>query len=245
MISRRLRKLVSALQTVTRSACVQDVLISQHVQRHNPTKVGLTSVAARRFSSSADGDSHASKKSLYVLNVEGRRTLGPLLIGLMDYFERWLPNVGFFQVKMPPHTPSTMYARKDLPLCVVDGSPITSLVACMTASRPMNAFLFFLCLGWKSIALIESLHFPDPVQAIAGEPFPGTDSQIPRHVELIHSACGIKDDPHSMYAVTRREVVSMLAQNKADELFDRIYSSYEEYSFKHDLVVIEGTHEGT
>ena len=50
-------------------------------------------------SSSSGAEAARSTKSLYVLNVEGRRTLGPLLIGLMDYFERWLPNVGFFQVR--------------------------------------------------------------------------------------------------------------------------------------------------
>jgi hypothetical protein len=52
----------------------------------------------RQYADSAGAQAHRSTKSLYVLNVEGRRTLGPLLIGLMDYLERWLPNVGFFQV---------------------------------------------------------------------------------------------------------------------------------------------------
>ena len=50
-------------------------------------------------SSSSIAEASRTPKSLYVLNVEGRRTLGPLLIGLMDYFQRWLPNVGFFQVR--------------------------------------------------------------------------------------------------------------------------------------------------
>ena len=32
-------------------------------------------------------------KSLFVVNIEGRRHNGPLLIGLMDYFERHLSRV--------------------------------------------------------------------------------------------------------------------------------------------------------
>ena len=55
-------------------------------------------LCARHLASSAGSDTHTATKSLYVMNVEGRRTLGPLLIGLLDYLERWLPNVGFFQV---------------------------------------------------------------------------------------------------------------------------------------------------
>jgi BioD-like phosphotransacetylase family protein len=61
---------------------------------------------------------------------------------------------------------------------------------------------------------------------------------------MVHSAFALKDDPRTMYAVTRKEAVGLLAQDKGDELLDRIYTAYEEYSEKHDLVVIEGTHEG-
>lgn len=63
-------------------------------------------------------------------------------------------------------------------------------------------------------------------------------------MELIRKACSLKDDPRSMYAVSRREAVNLLAHDKADELLDRIFSSFEEYQSKHDLVVIGGTHEG-
>lgn len=82
------------------------------------------------------------------------------------------------------------------------------------------------------------------MQPIGGEPFPDTNSDEPRHVELIRKACDLKDDPRSMYAVHRREAINLLAQDKAEELLDRIYSSFEAYQAKHDLVVIEGTHEG-
>ena len=82
------------------------------------------------------------------------------------------------------------------------------------------------------------------MQPIGGDPFPDSDSDEPRHVELIRKACGLKDDPRSMYAVHRREAISLLAHDKADELMDRIFSAFEEYQAKHDLVVIEGTHEG-
>ncbi len=63
-----------------------------------PLRAALSCMWQRQYADSAGAQAHRSTKSLYVLNVEGRRTLGPLLIGLMDYLERWLPNVGFFQV---------------------------------------------------------------------------------------------------------------------------------------------------
>ncbi|BDA50565.1 phosphate acetyltransferase [Coccomyxa sp. Obi] len=137
---------------------------------------GLPRLPPRMMFSSTAEDSHTSKKSLYVVNVEGKRTLAPLLIGLLDYFERWVPNVGFFQ-------------------------------------------------------------------PLGGMPFPDSDSKEPRHVELVRKAFNLKDDPRSMYAVERREAINLLAHDKADELLDRMYSSFEAYQAKHDLVVIEGTHE--
>lgn len=83
------------------------------------------------------------------------------------------------------------------------------------------------------------------MQPIGGEPFPDSDSkEEPRHVELVRKAFALKDDPRSMYAVQRREAINLLAHDKADELLDKIYSAFENYQAKHDLVVIEGTHEG-
>ena len=51
---------------------------------------------------SAETDKQHQTKTLYVMNVEGKRTTGPLLIGLLDYIQRWLPNVGYFEVR-PSH----------------------------------------------------------------------------------------------------------------------------------------------
>ena len=48
---------------------------------------------------SAETDKQHQTKTLYVMNVEGKRTTGPLLIGLLDYIQRWLPNVGYFEVR--------------------------------------------------------------------------------------------------------------------------------------------------
>ena len=56
---------------------------------------------------SAEADKPQQSKSLFVMNVEGKRTTGPLLIGLLDYFQRWLPNVGYFEVRSrSPHSNS-------------------------------------------------------------------------------------------------------------------------------------------
>jgi hypothetical protein len=53
----------------------------------------------QRRAMSADADRLQQTKSVYVMNVEGKRTTAPLLIGLIDYFQRWLPNVGYFEVR--------------------------------------------------------------------------------------------------------------------------------------------------
>ncbi len=37
--------------------------------------------------------------SVFVVNVEGRRNVSPLLIGLFDFLERYVPRPGFFQVR--------------------------------------------------------------------------------------------------------------------------------------------------
>lgn len=101
MLPRAFRGAKTLLNVVRQSACVSDALESagkQHVPMVGFPNSGIPCLVPR-YRSNSPGNSHqTSKKSLYVLNVEGKRTLGPLLIGLMDYFERWLPNVGFFQV---------------------------------------------------------------------------------------------------------------------------------------------------
>ena len=82
------------------------------------------------------------------------------------------------------------------------------------------------------------------MQPIAGEPFPGSSSKVPRHVELIRSAFSLEDDPAAMIGVSRRECVDMLAQGKEDELLDVIFTRYEAYRSNKDIVVVEGTHSG-
>ena len=82
------------------------------------------------------------------------------------------------------------------------------------------------------------------MQPIAGEPFPGSSSKVPRHVELIRSAFSLEDDPAAMIGVSRRECVDMLAAGKEDELLDVIFTRYEAYRSRKDIVLVEGTHSG-
>ena len=42
----------------------------------------------------------------------------------------------------------------------------------------------------------------------------------------------------------RRELVAALAHDRMEEALERIFTKYEDYKARHDLVVIEGTHEG-
>lgn len=100
----RISRIAKSISSIVRaSACVNNALALpgiQHVPMDGVQQHALLCLLPRMMSTSTSDEHQASKKSLYVLNVEGKRTLGPLLIGLMDYFERWLPNVGFFQVSM-------------------------------------------------------------------------------------------------------------------------------------------------
>ena len=41
-------------------------------------------------------------------------------------------------------------------------------------------------------------------QPIAGEPFPGSKTGEPRHVELMRAAFKLKDPPEAMWALSRR-----------------------------------------
>lgn len=103
MLPRALRSVKSIFNAVRPPAGVHDVLSLpgiQHVPMEAVQRQALPCLLHRMMSTSISDEHQPSKKSLYVLNVEGKRTLGPLLIGLMDYFERWLPNVGFFQVSL-------------------------------------------------------------------------------------------------------------------------------------------------
>ena len=49
-----------------------------------------------------------------------------------------------------------------------------------------------------------------------------------------------------MTAVSRREAVAALAREKPGELLDRVFAAFQDYNakYKHDLVLIGGTHEG-
>lgn len=45
-------------------------------------------------------------KSVYITNIDSDSSNAPLLIGLMDYFLRHIPSIGFFQPIGSPHTPT-------------------------------------------------------------------------------------------------------------------------------------------
>ena len=49
-------------------------------------------------SSSSSASSGSGSSSVFVVNVEGHRNVSPLLIGLFDFLERFVPRPGFFQV---------------------------------------------------------------------------------------------------------------------------------------------------
>ncbi|CAK0787083.1 hypothetical protein CVIRNUC_010299 [Coccomyxa viridis] len=83
-------------------------------------------------------------------------------------------------------------------------------------------------------------------EPIAGEPFRAdTGVGASRYVELLTKAFDIKDAPEDMTAVSRREAVSALAHEKPGELLDRVFASFQDYKakYKHDFVLVGGTHE--
>jgi len=52
-----------------------------------------TASACRHLNTGEVAADNQAPKSLYVVNVEGKRHNGPLLLGLMEYFERHLSRV--------------------------------------------------------------------------------------------------------------------------------------------------------
>lgn len=101
MLQRALRDVIKVLTALRPSAsATEPFLFPRHMPMEAGHNHGLPGLPPRMMFSSTAEDHQTGKKSLYVVNVEGKRTLGPLLIGLMDYFERWVPNVGFFQVSL-------------------------------------------------------------------------------------------------------------------------------------------------
>lgn len=83
------------------------------------------------------------------------------------------------------------------------------------------------------------------MQPIAGEPFPGSSSRLPRHIELMRNEFALKDVATDMWAVTRRECVDLQARDNEAELLEKIYTSHDRYQGQKSLVLVEGTHEGT
>ena len=64
--------------------------------------VRLLSMESSSSSSSTSGSTGGSgSSSVFVVNVEGHRNVSPLLIGLFDFLERYVPRPGFFQVHLP------------------------------------------------------------------------------------------------------------------------------------------------
>ena len=57
------------------------------------------------------------------------------------------------------------------------------------------------------------------------------------------AACQSSTDTAGINAAAAAKV-AMLAHDKMDEALVKIFSRFEEYKARHDLVVIEGTHEG-
>lgn len=82
------------------------------------------------------------------------------------------------------------------------------------------------------------------LQPIAGEPFPGSESNVPRHVDLVRTAFSLKDNPNDMWGISRRECISLQGEDNESEMFERIYTAHERYQKEKKLTLVEGTHKG-
>lgn len=77
-------------------------------------------------------------------------------------------------------------------------------------------------------------------QPIGADPLPHAALPTPKHVAVMKSHFGLKDDAQSMYGVTEEEAMNLLAAGQTEELLDRIYNRYQEYKRGKDMVVVEG-----
>lgn len=123
-------------------------------------------------------------RSLYVFNVEGRRWNAPLLLGLLDHFERLYTNV----------VGTSVSACARHPTSCAQGFLLMSFLRA-TAAR----------LGSLSCAPRPSpgVQMQGFFQPIAGMPFKGSATGLPRHVELLHSVFSLRGDPRAMLGVSR------------------------------------------
>ena len=81
-----------ALETVV--PVLRSTLNASRHKQHAPACIAAWQQRAMATESKATGSS-----SVFVVNVEGRRNVSPLLIGLFDFLERYVPRPGFFQVR--------------------------------------------------------------------------------------------------------------------------------------------------
>jgi hypothetical protein len=55
----------------------------------------------------------------------------------------------------------------------------------------------------RSITIFWGVQTQGFFQPIAGMPFPGSATGLPRHVELLHSVFSLRGDPQAMLGVSR------------------------------------------
>ena len=120
-----------------------------------------------------------------MVNAEGNRHNGSLLVGLMDYFERHLPHV----VRRISHA----HAVAPLPNASNPG-----IMPTWVGTHPFRGVLF-VCGDANVAGPIPQGFF----QPIAATPFPQSTSGLPSHVELMRNAFQMRGDPEAMSAVTR------------------------------------------
>lgn len=59
------------------------------------------------------------------------------------------------------------------------------------------------CYPWSNLRWWRSALLQGFFQPIAGMPFPGSVTGLPRHVELLHRVFSLCSDPHAMLGVSR------------------------------------------
>lgn len=93
--------------TVQLSHCAPVQYAWQHLAcaQHTQQRAASTNIEG-------PGSSGTGSNSVFVLNVEGNRNVSPLLIGIFNYLERYLPRPGFFQVC--DCTPISFYSVSDI-----------------------------------------------------------------------------------------------------------------------------------
>mmetsp|Transcript_19763 Transcript_19763/g.42939 ORF Transcript_19763/g.42939 Transcript_19763/m.42939 type:complete len:805 (-) Transcript_19763:957-3371(-) len=104
------------------------------------------------------------------------------------------------------------------------------------------------CAGARAALLVGFVHYFETrmpnvgfFQPVGGAPYPNSNLDVDRHVELVYKVCEMKGDIYSMVGVEEAEAKQLITSGNMNQLLDKIYGRFVAYGEEgHEFVVLEG-----